>query len=90
MQRYSSIPLKGDSETLKYRQDIYVLSGKVETGKGTSATEIADIVKAVAKNVKDLQTGDRVCALAPNSFRTTERVPAWACHKMLPEESFEV
>ena len=90
MQRYSSIPIKGEFETLKYRQDIYVLSGKVEIRKGTSAIEIADIVKAVAKNVKDLQTGDRVCALAPNSFRTTERVPAWACYKMLPEESFEV
>ena len=71
-------------------QDIYVLSGKVETRKGTSAIEFSGIVKAVAKNVTDLQPGDRVCVLAPNTFRTTERVPAWACHKMLPDESFEV
>ena len=71
-------------------QDIYVLSGKVETRKGTSAIEFSGIIKAVAKNVSDLQPGDRVCVLAPNTFRTTERVPAWACHKMLPEESFEV
>ena len=28
--------------------------------------------------------------LAPNSFRTTERVPAWACLKMLSDEDFEV
>ena len=71
-------------------QDIYVLSGKVETRKGTSAIEFSGIVKAVAKNVSDLEPGDRVCVLAPNTFRTTERVPAWACHKMLAEESFEV
>lgn len=90
MQRYSSIPTKGDSKILKYRQDIYVLPGKFETGKGTSAIGFAGIVKAVAKDVQDLQLRDRVCVLAFNSFRTTERVPAWACHKMLPEESFEV
>ena len=71
-------------------QDIYVLSGKVETKKGTSAIEFSGVVKAVAKDVQDLRPGDRVCVVAPNSFRTTERVPAWACHKMLPEESFEV
>ena len=71
-------------------QDIYVLSGKVETRKGTSAIEFSGIIKAVGKNVADLQPGDRVCVLAPNTFRTTERVPAWACHKMLPNESFEV
>ena len=90
MQKYSSIRIKGDSETLKYRQDIYVLSWKVEIRKGTSAIGFAGIVKAVAKDVQDLQLRDRVCVLALNSFRTIERVPAWACHKMLPEESFEV
>ena len=71
-------------------QDIYVLSGKVETKKGTCAIEFSGIVKAVANDVHDIKAGDRVCVLAPNSFRTTERVPAWACHKMLPDESFEV
>ncbi|KAL9595237.1 MAG: hypothetical protein Q9219_006571 [cf. Caloplaca sp. 3 TL-2023] len=71
-------------------KDIYVLSGKVETKKGTSAIEFSGVVKAVASDVEDLHPGDRVCVLAPNSFRTTERVPAWACHKMLPEEGFEV
>ncbi|KAL8702745.1 MAG: hypothetical protein Q9201_004084 [Fulgogasparrea decipioides] len=71
-------------------KDIYVLSGKVETKKGTSAIEFSGIVKITAKDVQDLQPGDHVCVLAPNCFRTTERVPAWACHKMLPTESFEV
>ena len=75
---------------LKMTQDIYVLSGKVETRKGTSAIEFSGVIKAVAKDVQNLEPGDRVCVLAPNLFRTTERVPAWACHKMLPHESFEV
>ena len=71
-------------------QDIYVLSGKVETRKGTAAIEFSGVVRAVANDVADLKPGDRVCVLAPNSFRTLERVPAWACHKMLPDESFEI
>ncbi|KAL8735750.1 MAG: hypothetical protein Q9166_000613 [cf. Caloplaca sp. 2 TL-2023] len=71
-------------------KDIYVLSGKVETRKGTSAIEFSGVVKATAKDVEDLQPGDRVCVLAPNCFRMTERVPAWACHKILPHESFEI
>lgn len=48
------------------------------------------MVKAVGPDVNDLSIGDRVVVLAPNSFRTTERVPAWGCLKMLPEEDFEV
>ncbi|KAF7504184.1 hypothetical protein GJ744_002603 [Endocarpon pusillum] len=71
-------------------KDIYVLSGKVETRKGTSAIEFSGVVKAVAKDVHDLQPGDRVCVSAPNTFGTTERVPSWACHKMFQNESFEV
>ncbi|KAL8768386.1 MAG: hypothetical protein Q9194_005723 [Teloschistes cf. exilis] len=71
-------------------KDIYVLSGKVETRKGTAAIEFSGVVKAAAKDVQGLQPGERVCVLAPNCFRTTERVPAWACHKMLPHESFEI
>lgn len=71
-------------------KDIYVLSGKVETQKGTSAIEFSGIVKRVADDVSDFITGDRVVVLAPNNFRTTETVPAWAAVKMLPEENFEV
>jgi NADPH:quinone reductase-like Zn-dependent oxidoreductase len=47
-------------------------------------------VKRVADDVSDFADGDRVVVLAPNNFRTTETVPAWAAVKMLPEESFEV
>lgn len=62
----------------------------MEIWKGTSAIEFSGVVKAVAKDVRDVQPGDRVCALPPNSFRMTERVPNWACHKLFPDESFEV
>jgi acyl transferase domain-containing protein len=71
-------------------KDIYVLSGKVDTQKGTSAIEFSGIVKRVADDVSDFAVGDRVVVLAPNNFRTTETVPAWAAVKMLPEESFNV
>jgi len=71
-------------------KDIYVLSGKVETQKGTAAIEFSGVVRRVAKDVSGFAPGDRVVVLAPNNFRTTETVPAWAAVKMLPEESFEV
>ena len=35
-----------------------------------------------------LGVGDRVVVLGPNSFRTTERVPAWACQSLLPGEDY--
>ncbi|KAI9368958.1 putative polyketide synthase [Aspergillus egyptiacus] len=71
-------------------KDIYTLSGKVETRKGTAAIEFSGIVRGVASDVSHLVPGDRVVVLAPNNFTTIERVPAWACLKMLPHESFEV
>ncbi|OJK01834.1 hypothetical protein ASPACDRAFT_50671 [Aspergillus aculeatus ATCC 16872] len=71
-------------------KDIYTLSGKVETRKGTAAIEFSGIVRNVASDVSHLAAGDRVVVLAPNTFSTVERVPAWACQKMLPQESFEV
>ncbi|KAI2712011.1 hypothetical protein CBS147332_5647 [Penicillium roqueforti] len=71
-------------------KDIYTLSGKIETRKGTAAIEFSGIVRGVASDVSNLVAGDRVVVLAPNSFSTIERVPAWACLKMLPHESFEV
>lgn len=70
-------------------KDIYTLSGKVETRKGTAAIEFSGIIRAVAEDVTGLAPGDRVVVLGPNTFSTTERVPAWACQKMLPNESFQ-
>ena len=69
-------------------KDIYVLSGKVETKEGTSAIEFSGVVRRVGPAVIGLEVGDRVVVLAPNSFRTTERVPAWACQCLLSNEDF--
>ncbi|KAL1613384.1 Type I Iterative PKS, partial [Diplodia seriata] len=71
-------------------KDVYLLSGKVQTKNGTSGLEFSGVVKAVGDDVDGLQPGDRVVVFAPNYNRTTERVPAWACEKMLPEEDFTV
>ena len=62
----------------------------METRTGTSAIEFSGIVNAVGPDATNLVPGDRVVVLAPHSFRTTERVPAWSCQKMLPDEDFEV
>ncbi|KAF4611348.1 hypothetical protein G7Y89_g15665 [Cudoniella acicularis] len=72
-------------------KDVYTVSGHVETKTGTTALEFSGIVAAVpAGHDLDFQPGDRVVVSAPNLFTTRERVPAWAAHKMLPEEEFSV
>ncbi|KAJ9366241.1 hypothetical protein DTO282E5_9065 [Paecilomyces variotii] len=84
---YVDVDIKAVSLNAK---DIYTLSGKVETRRGTTAIEFSGVIQAVAEDVIHLAPGDRVVVLAPNHFRTTERVPAWACLKMLPNERFDV
>ncbi|KAG9231668.1 polyketide synthase [Amylocarpus encephaloides] len=68
-------------------KDIYTINGLVETRTATTAIEFSGIVAAVGPNV-ELQPGDRVVVSAPNHFTTRERVPAWAAHKLLPNEEF--
>jgi NADPH:quinone reductase-like Zn-dependent oxidoreductase len=70
-------------------KDVYTVGGHVETRTATTALEFSGIVAKVGYGV-DFQPGDRVVVSAPNSFTTRERVPAWAAHKMLPEEEFSV
>jgi NADPH:quinone reductase-like Zn-dependent oxidoreductase len=71
-------------------KDIYTMSGQVETKTGTSALEFCGVVTEVGPEVEKLKPGDRVVVMAPNHFSTTERVPAWAAHKMLPGEEDSV
>lgn len=71
-------------------KDIYTMSGRVDTRTGTTAIEFSGIVRAVGSEVSHLQPGDHAVVLAPNHFGTTERVPGWAAHKMLPGEDFTV
>nr|APX43998.1 polyketide synthase [Pestalotiopsis microspora] len=69
-------------------KDVYALRGRVETQKGTVALEFSGIVTSVGRNVDHLRPGDRVVAIAPIHFTTTERIPAWAAHKILPHEQY--
>ncbi|KAH7316948.1 polyketide synthase-like protein [Stachybotrys elegans] len=67
-------------------KDVYTMRGRVETRTGTAAIEFSGVVTAIGPGEEDLRVGDRVVVLAPHSFSTTERVPAWTCHKLLPCE----
>lgn len=69
-------------------KDIYNISGHVETSNGTSALEFCGVVAAIGLDVGDIHVGDRVVVMAPNNFATTERVPAWSAHRMLPGEDY--
>ncbi|KAI0396107.1 polyketide synthase [Xylariaceae sp. FL0594] len=69
-------------------KDIYTLNGRVETRCNTTCMEFGGIVVAAGHDVEHLRPGDRVLVLAPSHFRTVERVPAWAAHKLLPSELF--
>ncbi|KAI0423792.1 polyketide synthase-like protein [Xylaria sp. FL1042] len=69
-------------------KDIYAMSGRVETRSGTSALDFSGVITDVGPGVSDLQAGDRVVVFKPNKFSTTERVPAWTVHKLLPGEEF--
>ncbi|KAI0427506.1 putative polyketide synthase [Xylaria sp. FL1042] len=68
-------------------KDVYVLNGRTETRKATTGLEFSGVVTAVG-NESRLEVGDRVVVLAPNHMTTTERIPAWAAHKILPDEDF--
>ncbi len=71
-------------------KDVYAISGRIETRANTISLEFSGVVKAVGSDVTHVQKGDRVIAVVPNRFNTTERVPAWLTFKMLPHEEFVV
>ncbi|RYP20781.1 hypothetical protein DL765_002614 [Monosporascus sp. GIB2] len=71
-------------------KDVYGMAGIVETRTGTSALEFGGVITAVGPDVKELEPGDRVVVAAPNTFSTTERVPAWSAQKLLPGEDLTV
>ena len=70
-------------------KDVYTMFGRVETQENSLALEFSGVVKTAGRNVY-LQPGDRVVALAPNHWNTTERVSASAVHKIQPDEDFAV
>ncbi|KAI2465977.1 putative polyketide synthase [Annulohypoxylon bovei var. microspora] len=69
-------------------KDVYNLNGRVEVRDATTACEFTGVVVAAGPDVTNVQLGDRVVAMVPNYFTTTERVPAWTVHKLLPGEKF--
>ncbi|KAI1743074.1 polyketide synthase-like protein [Xylaria scruposa] len=71
-------------------KDVYTMSGHVETRTGTAAIEFGGIVTAVGPGITNVAQGDRVVVVTPNTFSTTERVPSWTAHKLLPGEEFSV
>lgn len=82
-------------------KDVYSVSGHVETKSGTAALEFCGVVKAVGPDddagqdaaghngASRIRVGDRVVVIAPNHFTTTQRVPTWSAHKLLPWEDEE-
>ncbi|KFA72420.1 hypothetical protein S40288_08039 [Stachybotrys chartarum IBT 40288] len=70
-------------------KDYYVFGGKITTQNGTTSVEFCGIVERVGSEVSRFKPGDRVVALAPSHFGTTEIVPEWACYKLLDNESFD-
>lgn len=71
-------------------KDVYALNGRVETRDATLAMEFSGVVMATGPGIAHVKVGDRVVVLAPCHFSTTERVPGWAAHTMLPDECFTV
>ncbi|KAI1802995.1 putative polyketide synthase [Daldinia bambusicola] len=67
-------------------KDVYAMSGHVETRTGTSGIEFGGVVTAIGPDEQNFKVGDRVVVLRPNHSSTTERVPAWTCHKLLEGE----
>ncbi|KAI1129664.1 putative polyketide synthase [Nemania abortiva] len=71
-------------------KDIYTMVGRVETPNGTLCHEFTGVIRSVGPDIDtaDLAPGDRVLVVAMVHLHTTERVPAWTVHKLLPSESF--
>ncbi|KAI0475702.1 hypothetical protein GGR56DRAFT_646932 [Xylariaceae sp. FL0804] len=74
-----------------HAEDVYPVSGQVETKSGISTLEFCGVVAAaVGPGTCDMRVDDRVVVTAPNYFTINERVPAWTADRLLPEEGDEV
>jgi NADPH:quinone reductase-like Zn-dependent oxidoreductase len=71
-------------------QDLYVLSGRIDTKDSTSCLEFSGVVTRTGAGVSGFVPGDRVVAMAPNHFSTYECVPEWACCKLNDDEAYSV
>lgn len=71
-------------------QDLYVLSGRIDTKDASCSVEHCGVIQKVGSSVQNFQVGDTVVAMAPGKFGTYETVPEWACCKLKPSESLQV
>ncbi|PYI20858.1 putative polyketide synthase [Aspergillus violaceofuscus CBS 115571] len=71
-------------------KDVYAINGRVDTRDKTTALDFAGVITAVGPDVRHLKVGDRAVAWMPSHFRTTERVPAGAVHRLLDHEELTV
>ncbi|KAL2867458.1 type I polyketide synthase [Aspergillus lucknowensis] len=72
-------------------KDFQALTGKVTTKDGACKLECGGVVTRVAdSNIHRLAVGDRVVAMGPGHFVTSERFPEWACQKLQDDEDFNV
>ncbi|KAI2643562.1 reducing type I polyketide synthase 10 [Xylaria nigripes] len=71
-------------------KDFYVLAGRVDTPDGTCQLECSGTIDQVGSAVTGFAVGDRVVAMAPTHFQKYQTLPAWACHKLLESEQFDV
>lgn len=68
--------------------DFDVLAGKADTINATCSLEFCGIVERVGGSVTDFSAGDRVVAMAPSPFQTSQIVPQWACQQLQDDEDF--
>ncbi|KAF3904083.1 hypothetical protein ABW20_dc0102273 [Dactylellina cionopaga] len=68
--------------------DLSSLKGQCESK--TCLMEFCGIIEKVGTYVEGFLPGDRIYAMAPSYFRTSEIVPAWACQKLHDGEEFRI
>jgi acyl transferase domain-containing protein len=69
-------------------KDFYALAGRVDTKDASCTLEYCGVVERVGIAVKSISPGDRVVAVAPGHFKTSEIVPEWACKKLRDDEDY--
>ncbi|ERF76568.1 hypothetical protein EPUS_05841 [Endocarpon pusillum Z07020] len=67
-------------------KDIHALTGTIDTNNSTCALEFTGVVMGVGSSTSEFAEGDSVVVMASNNFSTFEKVPEWACCKLLEDE----
>jgi len=82
------VDTRNGTTALEFAGVVTAVGEDANTDTDTDADTDTDTdAKRTNKNNK-FSVGDRVVVLAPNHFTTTERVPTWSAHKLLPGEAY--